>query len=575
MRVLLLHPKDAFQPRSAATHWDLVVDLGRAPSSTYERWSRQAGCEVFSLYRYAAEIDDLRSLRELLQLGNGFMVDREGIDWWDLLCLFLAPDLQQLTLMQRLSKELPASCELYSSRPHILAKALGRLLGSQLTSLETRFGSIIHQARHFSDLFSHSDAAQLAQVLEDKVDGKHSIRRRFARRGDRSRRPVILLPSAYTNVSRAGLSYAELLPGQEFLLVHTRSNAKPSSLPANVHSTSLTPYFVPSDKPELASLLESWSSLRKRLVQDVEEFEMADALGMLEQIPNLVPWGIALRDAWSQLFESENVTACLSADDSNPPSSIPLLMAKKCGLPALACHHGALDYMMAMKTNHADAYLAKSEMEEDYLKRVCDLAPERIVLVGPRASKPLPARRVAPWLVFFTEPYASNGWRVDEVYRDLLPALCSLAQTCGLKLVFKLHPFESVKGHRKMLRRLLPEQERQIDVLAGSPSHELWNKTRLALTVQSSIALECAALGIPVFLCAWLRDSYAGYVDQYTRFGVGHVLESSEQIAEIPPLLENQAGNSSRRHGARSAIDRDQLAHLFSGTHPLAVASNA
>jgi hypothetical protein len=575
MKVLLLHPKDAFQPRYAATHWDLVVDLGRAPSSTYERWSRQAGCEVFSLYRYAAEIDDLRRLRDLLQLGNGFVMDREGIDWWDLLCLFLAPDLQQLTLMHRLSKELPVSCELYSSRPHVLATALGRLLGSQLTILETRFQSVIHQTRHYSDLFSNSDAAQLAQVLEDKFDSKHTIRRRFARRGDRSRRPVILLPSAYTNVSRAGLYYAGLLPGQEFLLVHTRSSAKPSSLPANVRSTSLTPYFVPSDKREVASLLESWSSLRKWLVQDVEEFDMADALGMLAQIPNLVPWGIALRDAWSQLFESEDVTACLSADDSNPPSSIPLLMAKKRGLPALACHHGALDYTMAMKTNHADAYLAKSEMEQDYLKRVCDLAPERIVLVGPWASKPLPARRVAPWLVFFTEPYASNSWRVDEVYRDLLPPLCSLAQTCGLKLVFKLHPFESVKGHRKMLRRLLPEQERQIDVLAGSPSHELWNNTQLALTVQSSIALECAALGIPVFLCAWLRDSYAGYVDQYTRFGVGHVLESSEQIAEIPPLLENQTGNSSRQQAARRAIDLDQLAHLFSGTHSLAVASNA
>jgi hypothetical protein len=575
MKVLLLHPEDAFLPRPLSGHWDLVVDLGRAPSGTYERWSQQTSCEVFSLYRYAVEIDDLRRMRDLLRLGLGFMVDRSGIDWWDLLCLFIAGNLQQLTLARRLSKELHASCELYSSRSHILATALQRFLGSRLTILETRVQSIIHRTHHYRDVFSHSSNAQISQLLEDRLDGKHSIRRRFTGRGIRSGRPVILLPSAYSNVSRAGLSYAGILPEYEFLLVHTRSNAKPNSLPANVSSTSLTPYFVPSDGREIASLLESWSRLRKQLVQGAEEFEMAEAVGMLRRIPNLLPWGIALRDAWGQLFESENVTACLSADDSNPPSTIPLLMAKKRGLPALACHHGALNYMAAIKVNHADTYLAKTEMERDYVSRICHVSPDHIVVAAPAFSKPLPAQRSAPWLVFFTEPYESTGWRTDEVYRDLLPPLCSLAQTCGLKLVFKLHPFENVKGHRKMLRRLLPEGEREIDVLAGPPSDELWNNARLALTVQSSTALECAALGIPVFLCAWLRDPYAGYVRQYSRFGVGRVLESSEKIAEIPAQLENRDESSFHRQAVGRTVDADELAHLFSGNHSLAVASNA
>jgi hypothetical protein len=299
---------------------------------------------------------------------------------------------------------------------------------------------------------------------------------------------------------------------------------------------------------------------------------------VLGRIPALVPWGIALRDAWSQVFESKNVTACLCADDSNPPSSIPLIMAKKRGLPAQACHHGALDYQMAIKTNHADSYLVKSEMERDYLRRICHLAPEKIVIAAPASSKPLPlqrmARRSAPWLVFFTEPYQSYCWRSDEVYRDLLPCLCSLAQTCGLKLVFKLHPFESIKGHRRMLRRLVPEHEHQIEVLADPPSDQLWNNTKFALTVQSSTALECAALGIPVFLCAWLRDPYSGYVQQYARFGVGHVLESPEQIAAIPGLLENQNGKSFQQQTPRRAIDSDELADLLSGAYSLPVASN-
>jgi hypothetical protein len=152
--------------------------------------------------------------------------------------------------------------------------------------------------------------------------------------------------------------------------------------------------------------------------------------------------------------------------------------------------------------------------------------------------------------------------------------LCTLAQTCGLKLVFKLHPFESIKRHRKMLRRLVPQYERQIEVIAGPPSDQLWGDTRFALTVQSSTAVECRALGIPVFLCAWLRDSWAGYLQQYARFSVGHVLESPDQISEIPELLANQNNKSIPQGTAQKAIELEDLQDLFSRNYFLAVASN-
>ena len=498
MRVLLLHPADTLPWPTRSERWDLIIDFARAPDGTYENWRRQADCRVLSLYQFAEEVDDLRVTRELLQLGTGYLADHWGIDWWDILSVEIVAELRQLMLVHRLSKELGEHCELYATRLHPLATTLQRLLGARLTILESSFRAVIHRMRHYHEVFSHLDTAEFAQVLADKFDNDHSIRRRFARRTRPTGMPVILLPSAYLNVSRVALSYAELLPVHQFLLVHTRSNAKVPVLPPNVRSASLTPYFVPSDKRETASLLESWNGLRKHLVYGAEVFNMADAMGMLGRIPALLRWGIALRDAWSQVFESENVTACFSADASNPPSSIPLLMAKKRGLPALACHHGALDYQMAIKANHADVYLAKSEMERDYLRRICRLAPEKIVVAPPVSSKPPRARTAATLLrgwFFSPNPIRASGWRSDEVYRDLLPRLCALAQTCGLRLVFKLHPFESIKGHRRMLRRLVPEQERQIEVLAGPPSDQLWNNTRLALTVQSSTALECCRLG--------------------------------------------------------------------------------
>jgi hypothetical protein len=111
-------------------------------------------------------------------------------------------------------------------------------------------------------------------------------------------------------------------------------------------------------------------------------------------------------------------------------------------------------------------------MERDYLTRMCMVPPEQLVIGGPASvedtAEPVSRAFPASWLVFFTEPYQTGAWRADEVYRDLLPRLCSLAQTCGHRLVFKLHPFESIRSIRRLLRRYLrPRIERGILVIAG------------------------------------------------------------------------------------------------------------
>jgi hypothetical protein len=574
MKVLLLHPEDALAP-TCSKHWDFVVDLGRAPAGTYEGWSRQVGCPVISIYDHAQETEDLYRLRELLQLGLGRVVDHCGIDWWDVFSLEIASGIQRAILVQRLAKHLPTKCDLYCTRDDPAASALQRLLGAQLTCLSSGLQAMHRRACRYYKIFSHLGKAELLQLFDDKVDFDHSIRCRFAARRERTEQPVVLLPSAYVNVSRTELSYAALLPHQQFMLVVARRNAYTAAVPPNVLVESLTPYFGETGKLELESLRESWSNLKTWLVDCADEFKTAELQGCLAPVNAPFGWGLALRDAWLRFLASKHVTACLSADDSNPITRIPLILAKRRGIPALACHHGALDFRMAIKVNHADLYLAKSEMEADYLERVCRVASEKMAMAPPLSMNPLPSvTHRAPWLVFFTEPYQSYGWRSDEVCRDLLPRLCSLAQTCGLRLVSKLHPFESIKGYRRMLHRIIPEHEHQIDVLAGPPTDELWNNTRFAVTVQSSTALECAALRIPVFLCAWLRDSYSGYVPQYARFGIGHVLESSEQIEGIPALLESRYGTSFRK-ATGSAIDPDEFAHLLSGTYSLPIASSA
>ena len=576
MKVLLLHPEDELRQRYLNHHWDLIVDLGRAPASTYDRWRERADCRVTSLYDMAEEIEDLYCIKQLLHLGMGAMVDRRGIDWWDLLSLEIQSDIHQLILINRLSKELGSGCQLYSSRSSPLAVALGARNGTRPTILSGGLEAALRRVRHYHEVLSGLDPAQVAQVLEDKLDGKHSLRRHFARRRSISGRPLVLLPSAYSNVSRTALAYAALLPHRQFLLVINRTSAKPTSLPANVELASLTSYCGTPDRKEMKSLLDSWRTLRRQLTACSEEFRLADAAGTLERIPKLLDWGIVLRDAWIRVFEGEDIVACLSADDSNAPSSIPLLLAKLRGVPALACHHGALNYHMALKTNHADSYLVKDEMERDYLRHIARVPAQKIIVGKPKHPDSCRSefpRGDAPWMAFFTEPYHAFSWRADEIYADLLPRLRTLAQDCGLKLVLKLHPFESVKEQRRTLRRCLGPKAREVGIISGPPPSELWRNTRFALTVQSSVALECAALGIPVFLLSWLRDHYSGYVRQYARFGIGHILDSPEQISAIPRLLATRNPGADR-NAPWTALDSEEFERLISGKGSLGLANH-
>ena len=200
MRVLLLHPEDELPAQRRDGKWDLVVDLGRAPLATYERWGAQTGGRVISLYDFGQDFEDLHRVRELLQLGMGQWVDGLGIDWWDVLSLMIEPDLRQLMLIGRLAHELPrlaASSMPAAPGPGDRAPDIYRRETSQAGE---RISSRHAMGAALSRCFRPAGRAQMSQAFQDKFDREHFVRRRLARRRRSSKDPVVLLPSAYVNV---------------------------------------------------------------------------------------------------------------------------------------------------------------------------------------------------------------------------------------------------------------------------------------------------------------------------------------------------------------------------------------
>jgi len=543
MRVLLVHPEDS--PRAgpwSRQSWDLIVDLGGSSRFSEEVWGQQYGCPVLRVDTFRYPVADAKLVREIFSAGRGSLIDEEGIDWWDVTSLRIAPEALTAVALGRVTAEISPSAELWATRPgwpaSVVAAWSGRGFRSFGNSLPARTaGRTVHYAR----LLRHFSAAQIIEIFLDKYDSGYRGRSRFVAEPKRRADPVVLLPSAYGNVSRMAAAYAGLLPQQSFLLVATRRSARQFVPPANVEVRNLAAY-AKADAPsaEIAFLIKRWFDLRASLVSS-RELQVLSRTGILDSFPDWIRSGVRMRVAWRQVLEHEPVCGVLCGDDSNPYTRLPVLLAAGRKIPTVDFHHGAFDGRYLLKDLPGDVYLAKNEMEQDYLVRVCGLSQERIKIGAPAgygspANEPRPQAGTSA--IFFSEPYEIAGIRAEEVYREILPALCRVTGGIGQDVIVKLHPFESRSQRERMIAKILtPAERRRVTVLEGPLTDELLARAAFGLTVESTTVMDCLQSGVCCFLCGWLASSPYGYAQQYARFGVGEVLQNVEQFSEIPKRL--------------------------------------
>jgi hypothetical protein len=104
-----------------------------------------------------------------------------------------------------------------------------------------------------------------------------------------------------------------------------------------------------------------------------------------------------------------------------------------------------------------------------------------------------------------------------------------------------LHPFESVSARSWLVDRILTGADRQlVEISTAAISEQLLRRIWFALTVESSVAVECALAGIPCFLCGWFDLDMYCYGRQYEKFGAARVLKSPSAIPHIPEVLDLQ-----------------------------------
>jgi hypothetical protein len=118
-----------------------------------------------------------------------------------------------------------------------------------------------------------------------------------------------------------------------------------------------------------------------------------------------------------------------------------------------------------------------------------------------------------------------------------------------------------------MLNRVLSEDELQVVSIVAAPlSNEILQNTWCAVTVESTTAFECASVGIPAFLCGWLRHAYVGYAPQYARFGVAQMLDCPDDLLKIPNRLKGAIPPASLRNRLVRAMAPEQLSEILGGS---------
>jgi len=560
MRTLLLHPEDSpLRGPWFGQRWDLIVDLGKSSAFSESEWERRCHCRILRAENFCQGVADARSVRQILSHGLGRLIDEEGIDWWELISLLVAPEVFSLLTLKRIAAEIGSKSEMWATRRGESVSLLEFLLD---TSIRTFASSPAERLRirtaRYANLFRRFSLAQFSEILLDKYDSDYQWRSRLSSPPVKCSSPVVLIPSAYGNVSRMASAYAQMLPPQSFLLIATRRSAKQFPLAANIQVRGLASYAKgKSPMGEIESQVERWMKLKADL-PSVPDLCLLDRTGVFDRFPGWIRDGLCARNAWREVLDQEPVCGVLCGDDSNLFTRLPVLLGARRGIPTVDFHHGALDGRYLLKDLPCDLYLAKNEMEHDYLLRVCSLPADKVAIGAP-ADTLLPRRTgetSRTLAIFFSEPYEVAGMRAEEVYREILPPLVRIAR----EVVVKLHPFESRLQREKLVRDILGSAVSQnIAVMDGPLSPELMAQARFGITVESTTVIDCLINGVCCFLCGWLSLSPYEYARQYARFGVGEVLDSASQLETIPRRLADFETKPAPRFELAPTVDPEAL----------------
>jgi hypothetical protein len=385
--------------------------------------------------------------------------------------------------------------ELRTAHDSAFARALARQPavrgGSVLLNVpsDRRDSWTARRARSFATLAKEvrvtHDYARLWYLPLEVTDQRFLIRSR-ARRRRRTTRGGLWAYTSYVNYSSALLGYPETSGGRWLSNGHDPA----SRIPAGVPTRHLWEFGRPGgarphrviERAFLEFMVGSDPSVR----------------GILEHlVARTLPNVLAEIDCLHSFFDSVAPDQVWTANQWGSEATV-LETARLRAVPTVQVQHGVLEEYYSTSQIRSDRFLVWGEAWRD---AVPASERERTEIRDPRATRPLPKLR-GGCVTFFTQPFTPAEYVNPWVYRrEAVRSLATIART-GARTIVRVHPRDSVDGWRSALKKWAPSERVELD--SRGPLDDVIRRTRVAVTVSSTVFLECLRHGVPVVA----SDSY-------------------------------------------------------------------
>src|SRR3954462_12156479 len=179
LRILFLHPDDSPEIGPwVRERRDLVVDLGFAGAQTYADWARTVNSRILSIHQFAGQTESYRWVNRIFEQGRGRLLDREGLDWWEILSMKSYQDLHTLFLFRQLQREIgPGTVELAATRPHRFTNLAEQVFGMPVRHFQQSSAGPIQKISRAFHSARTLRSSQMIEIAFDKWDSAYQFRR--------------------------------------------------------------------------------------------------------------------------------------------------------------------------------------------------------------------------------------------------------------------------------------------------------------------------------------------------------------------------------------------------------------
>lgn len=211
-------------------------------------------------------------------------------------------------------------------------------------------------------------------------------------------------------------------------------------------------------------------------------------------------------------------------------------IARAARIPVTQVQHGVLEHYYRWAPIYTDRFLVWGEawkecVPTEHRGQVEVVDPG----IGAGDVPPRSRGRTAASTTVFTAPPIQPFWNPSVVYREFAHLARGVLRDPNATLLLRVHPLDRLRPWTTSVRKIDPEAERRLVVVAGGSLGETLARTRTAVLYRSTVFLSCLAAGIPVVALGWYRWVWDDLLEKIPAVALAQSIDDAIAACASPP----------------------------------------